>query len=71
MCCASVRAAKLGPPISCDGSIILFCESGMSTKLIAADPEKGVKVNAGVVAAPFREEIKAKVAELKSQGIGR
>lgn len=49
----------------------LFCESGMSTKLIAADPEKGVKVNAGVVAAPFREEIKAKVAELKSQGIGR
>jgi len=38
--------------------------------LIVADPHKGVKVNASVVANPFREEIKKKVRKLKEQKIG-
>jgi hypothetical protein len=41
-----------------------------STPLIVADPTKGTKVDAGIVAKSFRDEIKAKVAELKTQGIG-
>mmetsp|Transcript_19712 Transcript_19712/g.47601 ORF Transcript_19712/g.47601 Transcript_19712/m.47601 type:complete len:385 (-) Transcript_19712:152-1306(-) len=36
--------------------------------LVVADPTKGVKVNAGVVAKPFREEIKAKVEAMKHAG---
>lgn len=43
----------------------------MSNKpLIVADATKGIKVNAGIIAQPFREEIKAKVAEMKKQGLG-
>jgi len=38
---------------------------------ITADPTKGVKGNAGIVAQPFRDEIKAKVQQLKQHGIGR
>lgn len=37
--------------------------------LVVADPTKGVKVNAGVVAKSFRDEIKAKVATMKQDGI--
>lgn len=33
-------------------------------------PDKGVKVDAAIIAKPFRDEIKAKVQELKKQGIG-
>ncbi|GKY94883.1 hypothetical protein MPSEU_000453200 [Mayamaea pseudoterrestris] len=40
-----------------------------SSPLIVADPAKGIKVDAGVVAKSFRDEIKAKVAELHRQGI--
>ena len=44
---------------------------GEETKMaIVADPTKGVKVDAAVVAKPFREEIKAKVAAMKNDGIG-
>jgi hypothetical protein len=39
-------------------------------KLIVADPTKGVKVDASVVAKSFRDEIKAKVVALKGEGIG-
>ena len=39
--------------------------------LVVADPTKGVKVNAGVVAKSFRDEIKAKVATMKQDGIGK
>ena len=45
-------------------------ESKNATKLIAADPSKGVRVDAAVVAKRFRDEIKEKVAQLKAQGIG-
>lgn len=31
----------------------------------------GVKVDAAIVAKPFRDEVKAKVKELKSMGIGK
>ena len=41
-----------------------------STLLITADSTKGTKVNAGVVAKPFRDEIKRKVERLRSNGIG-
>lgn len=41
----------------------------MSKPLIEADPEKGVKINAGVVAKSFRDEIKEKVAAMKQEGI--
>lgn len=37
--------------------------------LIVADSTKGVKVNSGVVATQFRDEIKAKVAQMKSEGL--
>eukprot|EP01079_Euglenida_sp_SAG-EU17-18_P007069 gene7069-6705_t len=40
-----------------------------ATPLIRADPSYGVKVDAGVVAKPFRDEIGAKVAALKERGI--
>lgn len=39
-------------------------------KLVTADPSKGVRVDAAIVAKGFRDEIKAQVAELKAQGIG-
>ena len=39
--------------------------------LIVSDPTKGVKVNAGVVAKPFRDEIKAKVEAMKQAGFGK
>ena len=38
--------------------------------LIVADPTKGIKVNSGVVAKQFRDELKAKVAALKERGLG-
>jgi hypothetical protein len=41
-----------------------------TTKLVAADPASGVKVNAGIIAQPFRDEIKQKVEQLKAKGIG-
>lgn len=41
-----------------------------SSKLITADPSKGVRVDAAIVAKRFRDEIKEKVAHLKAQGIG-
>jgi len=37
--------------------------------VIFADPIKGIKVNASVVATPFRDEIKTKVAAMKKQGL--
>lgn len=40
-------------------------------KLVKADPSKGVRVDAAVIAQHFRDEIKANVAELKAQGIGK
>ena len=42
-----------------------------TTPLIVADPTKGIKVNAGNIAKPFRDEIKAKVLALKEQGKGK
>lgn len=44
--------------------------SASSKPLIVADPTKGFKVNAGVVAKPFRDEIKAKVEKMKNLGVG-
>lgn len=38
--------------------------------IVVADPTKGIKVNAGNIAKPFRDEIKAKVLALKEQGKG-
>eukprot|EP00934_Nitzschia_sp_Nitz4_P006782 Nitzschia sp. Nitz4//scaffold149_size55946//2268//3660//NITZ4_006585-RA/size55946-augustus-gene-0.70-mRNA-1//-1//CDS//3329536782//6772//frame0 len=40
-----------------------------SKPLIVADPTKGIKVDAAVVAASFRNEIKAKVEQMKNQGL--
>ena len=37
---------------------------------IVSDSSKGVKVDAGIIAGPFREEIKQKVRVLKEHGIG-
>ncbi len=42
-----------------------------SKPLIEADPTKGIKVNAGVVAKSYRDEIKAKVEALKQEGVGK
>ena len=42
-----------------------------TTPLVVADPTKGIKVNAGIIAKPFRDEIKAKVLALKEQGKGK
>ena len=41
-----------------------------SKPLIVADSTKGIKVNAGVIAKPFRDEIKAKVEAMKKAGKG-
>jgi len=41
----------------------------MSKPLIEADLTKGVKVNAGVVAKSFRDEIKEKVEAMKQEGL--
>jgi hypothetical protein len=41
-----------------------------SKPLFVADPTKGIKVDAAFIATPFRDEIKAKVAEMKEQGMG-
>jgi hypothetical protein len=38
--------------------------------LIVQDATKGVRVNAAVVAQPFRDEIKRKVEEMKKMGLG-
>ena len=38
--------------------------------VIEKSATKGVKVDASIVAKPFRDEIKAKVQELKTMGIG-
>ena len=38
--------------------------------VIESSETKGVKVDAALIAKPFREEIKAKVKELKLMGIG-
>ena len=43
----------------------------LSKPLIEADPTKGIKVNAGVVAKSYRDEIKAKVEALKQEGVGK
>ena len=40
------------------------------TPVIVADGTKGIKVDASLVAKPFRDEIKAKVASMKEQGLG-
>ena len=42
-----------------------------SQPLVVSDPTKGVKVNAGVVAKSFRDEIKVKVEAMKKEGIGK
>ena len=42
----------------------------MSLQSQVANPDKGVKVDAALIAQPFREEIKQKVKEWKKQGIG-
>jgi hypothetical protein len=42
-----------------------------TTKLIVADPNKGIKVDSGIVAKSFRDEIKQKVDDLKKEGIGK
>jgi len=39
------------------------------TVVVTADPTKGIKLDAAVIAAPFREEIRKRVQELKQQGI--
>lgn len=41
-----------------------------TTKLITADPSKGVRIDAAIVAKRFRGEIKERVGQLKAQGIG-
>jgi hypothetical protein len=41
-----------------------------SKPLFVADPCKGIKVDAAVIATPFRDEIKAKVAKMKEKGMG-
>ena len=38
--------------------------------VIAKSPTQGVKVDASIVAQPFRDEIKAKIQELKNMRIG-
>lgn len=39
-------------------------------QLLKPEADKGVKINASIVAQPFRDEIKAKVESLKEKGIG-
>jgi hypothetical protein len=38
--------------------------------VVVADPTKGVKMDATLVAQPFRDEIKAKVEAMKRAGLG-
>ena len=38
--------------------------------LIVASPDKGIKVDAAVIATSYRQEIKDKVERLKKDGIG-
>lgn len=38
--------------------------------LVMADPAKGTKMDASIVAKSFRNEIKAKVVAMKQAGIG-
>lgn len=38
--------------------------------VVVADPTKGIKVNASIIAKPFREEIKMKVDAMKRDGRG-
>jgi methylenetetrahydrofolate dehydrogenase (NAD+) len=45
--------------------------SHLAAPAIKSSPTEGVKVDASIVAQPFRDEIKAKVQELKSMGIGK
>jgi len=40
-----------------------------SKPLIEADPAKGVKINAGIIAKSFRDEVKEKVGAMKLEGI--
>ena len=42
-----------------------------NSKLITADPSKGVRVDAAIVAKKFRGEVKETVDQLKKQGIGK
>ena len=42
----------------------------ISKPAIEADPTKGIKVDVGDVAKPFRNEIKEKVEVLTKNGIG-
>jgi hypothetical protein len=45
--------------------------AGNVTKpVVVADPTKGVKLDASLVAQPFRDEIKAKVEAMKQSGLG-
>ena len=49
-------------------------DSAVSTpgvSLIQPDPSKGIKVNAGVIAKPFRDELKRKVDAMKAEGRGK
>ena len=48
-----------------------MADSDSTSALIIADPSKGTKVNAAIVAKPFRDEIKEKVKALKAHGIGK
>ena len=38
--------------------------------VVVADPTKGIKVDAGIIAQPFRDEIKERVRQLNKHGIG-
>ena len=48
----------------------LFSALDVPKPLIVADPQKGIKMDVGVVAQPFRDEIRAKVAAMKKAGLG-
>lgn len=50
--------------------ILIMTDVDTNKPLIVADPTKGVKVNSSVVAKPFRDELKAKVEEMKQMGLG-
>lgn len=47
-----------------------FSSLDVPKPLIVADPKKGVKMDVGVVAQPFRDEIRAKIAAMKKAGLG-
>ena len=42
----------------------------VTTAVVVADPTKGIKVDAGIIAQPFRDEVKERVAQLRKHGIG-